>query len=153
MELLLLLCYRTSLAPEGGGEVDVPGIANVLQLCESSFSSCTVCGGVEPSAYINGVLSVLTQQPEIAFWTSPPVGCCFSLCGDFLPCGRRDRPTPRLVDLVPNLDGSRHGQPTASARCGRRRAQARTPRSSPRRADHATRRGHERCAPSRRPIS
>lgn len=99
MELLLLLCYRTSLAPDGGGEADVPGIANVLQLWETSFSTCTLCGGVEPSAYINGVLSVMTRQADIDFWASPPIGCWFALCPGW-PCGQRQRPTPRLIALL-----------------------------------------------------
>ena len=104
MELLLLLCYRTSLARQGdagpaASEADVPGIANVLQLCEQSFSTCTLCGGVEPSAYIQGILSVLTQQQEIAFWASPPIGCCFAWC-PWLPCGQRQRPTARLVVML-----------------------------------------------------
>ena len=102
MELLLLLCYRTSLAQQSGAatsEAEMPGIANVLQLCEQSFSTCTLCGGVEPSAYLQGIHDVLVKQPEIDFWASPPVGCCFACCPS-LPCGQRQRPTARLVVLL-----------------------------------------------------
>jgi hypothetical protein len=99
MELLLLLCYRTSLARDGGREKDVPPISNILQQLEASFASFTA-SGFASSHYIDGAVRVLAQQPEIAFWASPPIGCCFALCPTTLPCGRRHRATARLVSLL-----------------------------------------------------
>ena len=100
MELLLLLCYRMFLAREAGGsEREMPGISNVLQQLESSFSTVCSMSGFESSHYIDGILSVLSAQPEIAFWASPPIGCCWVLLPSW-PCGRRHRPTARLIALL-----------------------------------------------------
>ena len=91
MELLLLLLYRTSLAKGGDEEAQVPGIANVLEHFEGSFS--------QPSPYIDGAMRVLKQQPEVAYWASPPIGCCFALCPS-LPCGRPQAASARLLALL-----------------------------------------------------
>lgn len=98
MELLLLLCYRVSLADEEGGEAAVPAIPNVLEHFEASISKWTPGVGLAPSRAIEGCTSVLARQ-EIAFWASPPIGCCFILCPSW-PCGRRQRPSVQLVVLL-----------------------------------------------------
>ena len=109
MELLLLLCFRTSLARgmepsepselPGPGDAGVPGIANMLELFESSVSSFEASGKFHPSSYIDAVVRVLSQQPDIAFWASPPIGCCFALCPR-APLGRPQRASARLVALL-----------------------------------------------------
>jgi len=98
MELLLLLCYRMSLADDGAGdEASVPGITNVIEHFEASVSSLTP--QFAPSKFIDGCVAVLSRQPEINFWASPPIGCCFALCPG-LPCGRRQKPSAKLLALL-----------------------------------------------------
>lgn len=124
MELLLLLCYRTSLSLDGSSDKNVPPISNVLQQLEASYASFSWSGGFESSRYIDGIISVVAQQPEMAFWASPPIvrsqrnahpctsplwalclgpvrcqGCCFALCPR-LPCGQRQRASARLIALL-----------------------------------------------------
>ena len=97
MELLLLMLYRTSLAKGDDQEAQVPGIANVLEHFESSFSRLS--SQFQPSPYIDGAMRVLKQQPEIAYWASPPIGCCFALC-PWLPCGKPQPASARLLALL-----------------------------------------------------
>ena len=97
MELLLLLCYRMSLADSAGDEASVPGITNVLEHFEASVSSLTP--QFAPSKFIDGCVAVLSRQPDINFWASPPIGCCFALCPG-LPCGRRQRLSAKLLVLL-----------------------------------------------------
>eukprot|EP00966_Prymnesium_polylepis_P008517 196522-Prymnesium_polylepis.1 len=94
MELLLLLLFRISLCKSGEEEAQAPGISNVLEHFEASFSKFE--RQFEPSEYIDGVVRVMRQQPNIAYFASPPIGCCFALC-PFLPCGRPQPPTAMLV--------------------------------------------------------
>ena len=98
MELLLLLCFRISLADEAsGGEASLPGINNILEHFVASFSSLTPA--FAPSAFMTGCVATLSQQPDINFLASPPIGCCFALCPSS-PCGRRHRPTVLLLVLL-----------------------------------------------------
>ena len=98
MELLLLLCFRISLAEEAsGGEASLPGINNILEHFEASFSSLTPA--LSPSHFMTKCVAVLAQQPDINFWASPPIGCCFALCPS-LPCGKRHRPSALLLVLL-----------------------------------------------------
>jgi len=97
MELLLLLLYRTSIAHGASEEADFPGIANVLQQWELSFSK--LGQGFEASRYMEQVMSILSRQPPVAFWASPPIGCFFAACPS-LPCGQPQVPSPRLVALL-----------------------------------------------------
>ena len=70
MELLLLLLYRTSLAPEGSDESRLPGITNIVERFEMSLEDYNHNGG----HYLAGILNVLRQQPAMDVWTSPPLG-------------------------------------------------------------------------------
>ena len=97
MELLLLLCYRQSLAEDASGETTLPGINNILEHFEASFSSLTP--KLEASKFIGGCVAVLSQQSPINFWASPPIGCCFALFPR-LYCGQKHRPTVLLLVLL-----------------------------------------------------
>lgn len=104
MELLLLLLFRTSLAsvrpeydPAAGSEAAIPGIANVLQLFEASFSKFEA--SIEPSRYMEAIVGVLRAQQPINYWASPPLGCGFALCPS-LPCGARRHPSARQLAVL-----------------------------------------------------
>lgn len=99
MELLLLLLFRTALASrdEDSDESQLPGISNVLEHFEASFSRFE--REFEPSHFISGIVDLLQNQPKVAFWASPPVGCCFALC-PALPCGQPQLPSARLIAFL-----------------------------------------------------
>jgi len=95
MELLLLLLYRTSSAPHGRAEALMPPITNIVQKFEMSLEDYNQSDG----DYLNTVLTLLRQQPAIAIWTSPPIGCCFLLC-PCCPCGKPQAPTICLLWML-----------------------------------------------------
>ena len=65
-----------------------------MEAFETSFSRFE--REFEASKYMDGVTKIIRQQPSIAFWASPPIGCCFALC-PFLPCGKPQTPSSRLL--------------------------------------------------------
>jgi len=104
MELLLLLLFRTALAEEVGteNEATLPAISNIMEHLDQSFSTWSISGfepHIEPSRYIKAAVGILRQQQPIAFWASPPIGCCFALCPSWS-CGQPRLPSARLIALL-----------------------------------------------------